>query len=127
MKWLTLLTLLGLVACGPDETVSAYGKGGNYVLIEMDGATVAAQITLNISDSGQISGQGPCNSYAAEQTAPYPWFALGPILSTKRACPDLALEGAYFDALSRMTISEVAGDFLILSNDAKEELTFQSP
>jgi len=121
------LALLALVACGPDETVSGFGSAEDYTLTGMNGETVKTQITLNISDTGRISGQGPCNNYSADQTAPYPWFAVGPILSTRRACPELAIEQAYFQALASMTISEVAGNILILSNDVKDTLTFQSP
>lgn len=121
------LLLLALTACGPDETVSAFGSGDDYVLTEMNGTEIDVPVTLNISDTGQISGQGPCNTYSADQTAPYPWFALGPIISTRRACPALALEAAYFEALASMTIAEVAGTVLILTNEADEILTFQSP
>lgn len=126
MKRLVLIAL-GLTACGPDESISAFGGGDDYVLQEMNGADVTVPITLNIADSGQINGQAPCNSYTADQSAPYPWFAIGPIAATRRACPDLALEAEYFDVLSRMTISEVSGPVLILSNDADEILVFQSP
>ena len=90
MKRLALLLALG--ACGPDESVSAYGQGDDYVLQELNGAAVTVPITLNIADSGQISGEAPCNRYSADQTAPYPWFVLGPVISTRRACPELALE-----------------------------------
>lgn len=122
-----LLLVLALAACGPDETISAFGGGDDYVLQEMNGNTISAPtITLNISDTGQISGQAPCNSYSANQSAPYPWFELGPIASTRRACPDLALETAYFNALASMTIAEVAGPVLILSNEADGMLVFQS-
>lgn len=122
-----LMLLLALAACGPDETISAFGNEDDYVLQDLNGEIVTVPITLNISAPGQISGQGPCNSYSAAQTAPYPWFALGPILSTKRACSDLALEETFFATLASMTIAEAAENVLILSNEAKETLTFQSP
>jgi len=122
-----LAFLFALAACGPDETVSAYGQGDDYVLQEMNGAVVSVPITLNISDTGQISGQAPCNRYSADQSAPYPWFALGPIISTRAACPDLALEHAYLGLLARMSIVEVSGPVMILSNDADETLVFQVP
>lgn len=122
-----LLTLFALAACGPDETISAYGQGDDYVLQELNGKVVNVPITLNIADSGQISGQAPCNRYSADQTAPYPWFALGPIISTRRACPELALESEYLTLLAQMTEAEVSGPILILSNEAKDALVFQTP
>lgn len=124
MKQVLILTVLA--ACGADETISAFGGGDDYVLIELNGTPVATEITLNISDNGQISGQGPCNRYSADQSAPYPWFAIGPIISTRMACPDLPLEADYFSTLESMTIAEVAGPVLILSNDSNEMLVYQS-
>lgn len=121
------LALLLLVACGPDETVSAFGSDDDYVLQSMNGVDVSVPISINISEPGQISGQAPCNSYAAAQTAPYPWFDLGPVRSTRATCPEQALENQYLAALATMTISEVSEPVLILSNDAKETLVFQSP
>jgi heat shock protein HslJ len=40
------------------------------------------------------------------------------------ACPDLALESEFFDALEGMTLAEVAGDTLILSNSVGRKLVF---
>jgi len=56
---------------------------------------------------------------------PYPWFKAEEVLSTKRACPELELEQAFFDALSTMTLSEVGPDLLILSNDEGQQMIFQ--
>ncbi|SEW46386.1 META domain-containing protein [Cognatiyoonia koreensis] len=119
--------LFALAACGPDETISAFGSGDDYVLRELNGAPVNTQITLNISDTGQISGQAPCNSYTANQLVPYPWFEIGPVMATRRACPELALESRYFETLAAMTLAEISGPVLILSNDADDSLVFQSP
>lgn len=86
------------------------------------------EFTFNLSfpEEGQISGQAPCNSFSASQSAPYPWLDIGPILSTKRACPDLNFEVDTLQLLARMTLVEVSGDTLILSNDAEESLLFMS-
>jgi heat shock protein HslJ len=56
--------------------------------------------------------------------APYPWFEAGDIAVTRRACPDLAAETAFFDALADMTLAEVAGDALILSTPDGREMVF---
>jgi heat shock protein HslJ len=71
-------------------------------------------------------GQGPCNAFSASQTAPYPWFATGPLAATKRACPDLSAESAYFTALQEMTQVEILDDTMLLSNDAGREMLFKS-
>ena len=123
--------LLGLVlaagCAAGDETLSAYGAAGRVWVLERIGETPASPgITLDASVPGRIAGQGPCNTYSAEQTAPYPWFSLGPIAATRRACPDMAAEAAFFDALRRATIAEVSGDLLILSNTDGLEMVFRA-
>jgi heat shock protein HslJ len=50
----------------------------------------------------------------------------GTIASTRRACPDLGQETAYFAALADMRFAEVAGTVLILSNKAGGEMVFQA-
>lgn len=111
----------------PDETVRGYGAGDiTWQLIEMEGAPFPAPATLRFPRRGQIAGNGPCNSYRATMNVPYPWFGIGPIAATRRACPDLATELNYFDALQRTTLSEVFGDTLILSDDDGPLLVFKS-
>ena len=60
------------------------------------------------------------------QTAPYPWFDLTRMVSTKRACPALAAEHAYFAALLEMSLVEVSGTIMILSNDHGREMVFSA-
>lgn len=125
MKLIWAATLF-LGACG-DETVTAYADMDSFVLTSINGTPFEASATLNVGDAGRISGTAPCNSYNAAQTAPYPWFALGPIAATRRACPDLAAESAYFETLSQMTNVEVVGSVLILRNDTGAEMVFDAP
>jgi heat shock protein HslJ len=112
-----------LAAC--DESVWAYGgAGATFVLEEIDGAPFAARATLTFPVPGELSGEGPCNLYNAAQLAPYPWFEAGPIAATRRACPDLGAEAAYFEALSAMELAEVLGGVLILSTASGREMVF---
>lgn len=124
-----------LVVCGvyvwyisaPDETISQYaGTQPVYYLVELNGASVSVTTTITFPEKGRVIGQGPCNSYSATQTVPYPWFALDGIISTRMACPDLVLEAAYFEALEGMTLAEVAGDTLILSDSEGRELVYKA-
>lgn len=121
---LCLLALtLALTAC-KDETLSGYApENTTWIWQELDGAPAPAPATLKLGP-GRISGRAPCNSYSARQTVPYPWFKLVGIAATKMACPELAAEAAYFKALEEMTLSEVSGDLLLLSNDAGREMLF---
>lgn len=118
---------ISLSSCGPDETISGYAStGAVYRLQSLNNAPFPATANIAFPAQGRVTGTGPCNGYHADQTAPYPWFALGPIAATRRACPDLAAETDYFTALSQMTLAEVAGPVLILSNTDGGEMVFQS-
>lgn len=128
MRQLLLIPAAALLlsAC-KDETISGYADAGaTWSLVELDSAAFPASTTLSFPEKGRIAGQAPCNSYSGTQSAPYPWFETGPILSTKRACPDLNAETAFFAALSEMSIAEVSGSTLILSNEAGREMVFTS-
>lgn len=128
MRALAIAVLLALpAACAGDETISGYADpGAIYVLAEIDGAPFPARATIAFPDEGRAAGDGPCNRWSAAQTAPYPWFGLGPVAATRRACPDLAAEGAFFEALGAMTLAEVQGPVLILSNEAGREMAFRA-
>ncbi len=69
--------------------------------------------------------KGPATTFRASQSAPYPWFAPGPIAATRRACPDLEAESRFFAALSEMTLIEAQGDTVILTNEAGREMVFR--
>lgn len=116
-----------LIASAADETLRAYG-GKNHVwtLAELNGAPFQATATLTFPQAGVIAGNGPCNLYHGTLTVPYPWFETGPIASTRRACPDLKAEAAFFQALEAASLSEITGDTLILSDDNGVLLVFKS-
>ena len=74
--------------------------------------------------TGTISGSGGCNAYNA---AIGENFAMGPIASTQKACPQGVMdqEGGYFDWLSKAYEYNRAGDQLLVST-ANGILTFNS-
>jgi len=121
------LCALVVAGCRQDETVGAYGGADRvWVLSEVDGAPFSQRATMSFPEAGKIAGKAPCNSYAGAMTAPYPWFEAEKLAVTRMACPDLQAETAFFDALSAMTLSEVSGDTLILSNDVGREMLFRA-
>lgn len=123
---LALMGLLTLAACRGDETVSGYADPeATYRLEELAGAPFSARGTIAFPEPGTVRGMAPCNSWSASQSAPYPWLELGPVIATRRACPDLALETRFFDVLSAMTLAEVQGDIVILSGDGEETMVFR--
>lgn len=121
------LALIVLAACQKDETLFGYGAGDkSWQLSRLDGVTAEQKLTLEFHDDGAVRGTGPCNSFGAMQTAPYPWFNLTRMVSTKRACAALAAEHAYFTALMEMSLVEVSGTVMILSDDHGREMVFSA-
>lgn len=118
--------LLLLTACA-DETSSGYATpGASYYLREINGAAFAATATITFPEKGAIGGQGPCNTWFADQPAPYPWFTPGPITSTKIACPDLDQEQVFFTTLSTMNLIEFSGPVLLLSDGEGGKMLFEA-
>jgi heat shock protein HslJ len=127
MRLALIVAALSLPGACRDETVRAHGGDANlWHLQSIDGAPFVAQATLEFPAPGQIAGEAPCNSYSAQQTAPYPWFSAEKLTTTRRTCPDLAAETSFLRALEAMTLVEVAGAVLILSNDAGREMVFEA-
>ncbi|MEO0485439.1 MAG: META domain-containing protein [Pseudomonadota bacterium] len=121
------LALLALSACARDESVARFVPPDTvWELRELDGAPWAHPATISFGTGGAVLGRGPCNSFTARQQVPYPWFELRAIAATKRACPALAAEAVYFAALQEVTLVEVSGPVLLLSNDAGRRLVFRA-
>lgn len=125
MRLLCLLPFLTL-GCA-DESISGYAdRSAVYRLLELNGVPYAANASISFPEPGRAQGQGPCNAWSAEQWTPYPWIDLGPIAATRRACPDLELEAVFFNALSQVSLAEVVGPVLILTDEEGSELVFRA-
>ena len=125
MRWIVLLSFLA-TGCS-DETISGYAdREAVYRLVELNGAPFPARATIAFPEPGRAAGEGPCNVWSAAQTVPYPWIELGPIAATRRACPELEAEVAFFAALSEATLAEVSGEVLILSSDDGLQMVFRA-
>lgn len=125
MRFLCFALFMGLAACQADETLTGYGAANKtWTLTSIDGAPYPAKATLTFPAQGAVTGKAPCNSFGAEQTAPYPWFSLSSIRATRAACEDLDQEQRFFDALNAMSLAEISGEVMILSNDDGREMVF---
>ncbi len=109
----------------PDETISGYAEPtATWNLTELDGVPFTAPATIAFPAAGEVVGTGPCNSFTATQAVPYPWIEIRKIAATRRACPDLEAEAAYFSALEAMTLAEAQGSYIILSTPDGREMVF---
>lgn len=116
-----------LAACEP--TTGGAGSNvptGQYVLVGIASDTVPQRnVGLTINADGSVSGQAPCNTYAAKQTAVPPGFTLGEITTSGVPCGGNAgaLERRYFDALGQADgISYLGG---VLKITGPTYLTFE--
>lgn len=127
MRLALIVAALALPGACRDESVRGHGGGTEiWQLQSIDGKAFPARATLGFPAAGRITGTAPCDSYGGRQTAPYPWFAAQNLTVTRRPCPDRAAQDAFLEALAAMTLVEVAGDVMILSNDAGREMVFHA-
>lgn len=76
--------------------------GTSWRLAELGGAPYSARVTATLNPDGTVTGEGPCNSFRAPYSGRWPNLAFAPIATTRRACPDLAAESAFFAALEQV-------------------------
>lgn len=125
MRYFCFALFLGLAACQADETLTGYGAADKtWVLNSIDGQAYSARATIAFPAEGSVTGQAPCNSFSAVQLSPYPWFNLAAIRVTRAACSDLDQEQRFLTALQDMTLAEISGDVLILSDDNGRDMAF---
>ena len=85
------------------------------------------RITLEI-DGTRVSGQGPCNRYFGSITYSDTGsniIQVGPIASTKKACPHLSAEQSYFQELQRVSMVKVVPGGLVLTTSDETKLVFK--
>lgn len=119
---LMLMPIL-LAACQSDAAPSgAAVPFGEYVLIDMGGQDVESSHVTLVLEAGLIRGSGFCNSYHGAQSATLPALAIGPIASTRMACPGdrMAQDQTYMQALGAATSASLVGNRLTVSGGASD-------
>ena len=104
---------------------SAKNIGGVYHLISDDPAL--QRVTLEI-DGTRVSGQGPCNRYLGSITYSETGsnsIQVGPLASTKMACPNLSAEHRYFQDLQRVSMVKVVPGGLVPTTSDETKLVFK--
>ncbi|MEZ5799138.1 MAG: META domain-containing protein [Paracoccaceae bacterium] len=125
MKPLVLALGLAAMPVSAHEGHSPFDDPGSlWQLIEIDGKPFKAKALLEFPEIGRMAGRAPCNRFSASLWSAYPWFQPGPIAATRSACPDLAEESRFLEALGRMTLAEADGDILILTGDSRDSMVF---
>ena len=107
-----------------DWTATGVNNGADAV--ETNAQTEA--LTATFAEDGTLSGSGGCNTFNAGYTVEgADGLIIGPIASTKMACPDevMTAEDAYFTALSNVaTYSVSAGTLTLRDADGATQVTY---
>lgn len=133
-----LLALLAPMACAQEIDPGASPSlarplGPNdpfgleiFVLVSVMGqqAPYSAQISFA---AGRVAGEGPCNAFFADLTYRDDAFTLGPIGSTRKACPDLAAEAEFFALLGQVTQADRRDGQITLMRGSEALLYFVVP
>lgn len=104
---------LSLTACVTPALSNDEIVGVDWHLVGLEGQEVGWEASLRI-DGDRLSGKAPCNRWFAPNTAALPAVAIEAIGATRMACPDLAAESAFFEALQAMQRAELDQGHLYL-------------
>lgn len=130
MTGLGIVASLGLALHGVTmtaATTTTYADlAGRYALVEMNGDPFTARAVIELDASGAVHGEGPCNTFGFTQSVAFPAFRPGAIRATRRACPELAAENAFLQALQHMTTAAFDGQTLTLTDEEGHSLAFRS-
>lgn len=99
--------------------------GTSWVLQNVAGRPVLEDMrsTLAFRPNGQIAGLGGCNGYTGTATVTGERITIGPLATTKMACPQPAMEqeARFLDALAKAERFGVAGTNLYLHSTGLEQ------
>jgi heat shock protein HslJ len=99
--------------------------GTEWRLVELNGAPFPARATATLTEDGRITGQAPCNRFAATWSGRWPDLTFQPAAATRMACPELEAEAAFFQALEAVNHAEVGDTGLILTGPEGVRMRFQ--
>jgi heat shock protein HslJ len=83
----------------------------------VESVTGDVEVTAIFGGGGSVAGSGGCNTFNGPYTVDGSTIAIGPLMSTKMACPTLDQETAFFAALAASTTFAISGDTLELRDD----------
>ncbi len=89
------------------------GRGGVASLV------AGTAIDATFGEDGRVSGRAGCNRYHGPFRVDGPRLGIGPLASTRMACPDEVMEqeAAFLAAMGRATTFRIDGDRLELRDD----------
>lgn len=125
-----------LLACSPKgpveapESAEAIAVGGDWQLVDLNGASLLAGTEISLSIAGtDLGGSGGCNGIGGDASWDDGTVSFGELMMTTMACMEpggvLGQESTYFALLNGMTTYTLAGSTLTLSNAQGETLVYE--
>ncbi len=109
---LSPLCFATLAAC-VSPALSDEIAGVDWHLVGLEGQEIAWNASLRL-DGDKVTGKAPCNRYFGTNAATLPAISFGGMGATRMACPDLAAETVYFEAMQAMQRAELDQGHLYL-------------
>ncbi len=115
---------------GPAPTSATVADAdllGDWIVVSLNGNPIETQNvpTLTFTESGNVSGEGGCNTFGGTYSTDGNGLTLSGLTTTLVACDEdtvNAQERAYLEALNLTGLYILDGDTLTLSNEAGEAL-----
>lgn len=131
MTRIAFATALCLAACvqagQADETTLAPDASKiDWQLVEVDGQAPEWTATINLGETGRITGQAPCNRFFGNLTRDGSRFAVSDIGATRMACLRMEGEAQFFQILEGVATAEQTPGQLILAGNG-HEMRFVQP
>ena len=104
-------------------------EGTEWQLVQLDGRSVkAAPETFALKlENGSVSGAGACNRLMGSyKTGERRALKIGPLATTKMACPNLDQEQQFLRALESTTHYDMDGPMLLLLSNGELHAVFQA-
>ncbi|UQN10164.1 META domain-containing protein [Deinococcus sp. QL22] len=118
---------------GQAQAIYVYGSEAGRRLVttwRLVGFQGDTPLTVTFSADGQISGSGGCNTFRGRYNVDDQALSVGPLASTRRACPSPELqaqEQRFLQDLQQVTRLEVTGALLTLVTRDGRRLQFARP
>ena len=105
--------------------------GTEWQLVQLGGEPTPPEGGLSptplSAENGQLSGGGPCNRLSGPcKSNDRRGLKIGPLASTRMACPDLKREQAFIEALESATHYDMDGPMLLILSDGELRAVFQA-
>lgn len=132
---LPLLLAILLAGCCPCRSYQRKTRrplaGTPWQLVQLDGRSVRPEegkfVILLSAEEHRLSGRGACNDLKGGfSTDEKRRLHIGPVASTRMACPETELEQAFIRALESATHYDMDGPMLLLLSDGELRAVFQA-